>query len=140
MRRRATITLHWLNLLLLLFVLGDGGATTWLSLLYAACALNMCALALVFGLMSGPGPKLEGAVRALHPWLHRGIYGLLGWGGRALAAEAFGTSLPGPTARTLLLTLLAVTALHAVFNLWRHTALGDGALRRITPRRIHHIL
>ena len=71
MRRRATITLHWLNLLLLLFVLGDGGATTWLSLLYAASALGMCALALVFGLMSGPGPKLEGAVRALHPWLHR---------------------------------------------------------------------
>ncbi|MEQ8901376.1 MAG: hypothetical protein RID11_12775 [Roseovarius sp.] len=140
MRRRATITLHWLNLLLLLFVLGDGGVTTWLSLLYAASALTMCALALVFGLMSGPGPKLEGAVRALHPWLHRAIYALLGWGAVALLAETLATPLPGPTARTLLLTLLATTALHAVFNLWRHTALGDGALRRITPRAIHHIL
>jgi hypothetical protein len=140
MRRRATITLHWLNLLLLLFVLGDGGATVWLSLLYAASALGMCALALVFGLMSGPGPKLEGAVRALHPWLHRAIYALLGWGAVALLAETLGHPLPGPTARTLLLSLLAVTALHAVFNLWRHTALGDGALRRITPRAIHHIL
>ena len=26
-----------------------------------------------------------------------------------------------------------MAALHAVFNLWRHTASGDGALRRITP-------
>ncbi|MFO7759373.1 MAG: hypothetical protein R6V26_13030 [Roseovarius sp.] len=46
----------------------------------------------------------------------------------------------GPEARTLLLSLVAVAALHAVFNLWRHTALMDGALRRITPRAIHHTL
>lgn len=140
MRRPATITLHWLNLLLLLFVLGDGGATAWLSFAYAASALTMCGLALVFGLMNGPGPKLEGAVRAAHPWLHRGIYLLLGWGAVALVAEALALPLPGVEARTSLLALLAVTALHAVFTLWRHTALGDGALRRITPRAIHHIL
>ena len=140
MRRTATITLHWLNLLLLLFVLGDGGATAWLSLAYAVSALTMCGLALVFGLMNGPGPKLDGAVRAAHPWLHRGIYLLLGWGAVALVAETFALPLPGPEARTFLLALLAVAALHAVFNLWRHTALMDGALRRITPRAIHHIL
>jgi len=140
MRRRATITLHWLNLMLLLFVLGDGGVTAWLSWLYAASALAMCALALVFGLMSGPGTKLEGALRALHPWFHRALYALLGWGAIALAAEMLGHPLPGPSARQLLLSLLAASALHAVFNLWRHTALGDGALRRITPRAIHHIL
>jgi cytochrome b561 len=140
MRRRATIALHWLNLLLLLFVLGDGGATAWLSLLYAACALGMCALALVFGLMSGPGPKLEGALRILHPWFHRALYALLGWGAVVLAAETLGHTLPGPAARQLLLSLLAASAIHTVFNLWRHTALGDGALRRITPRRIHPIL
>ena len=140
MRRQITITLHWLNLLLLLFVLGDGAATAWLSLAYAASALTMCALALVFGLMNGPGPKLDGAVRAAHPWLHRGIYLLLGWGAVALVAETFALPLPGPEARRLLLALLAVAALHAVFNLWRHTALMDGALRRITPRAIHHIL
>ena len=140
MRRTATITLHWLNLLLLLFVLGDGGTTAWLSLAYAASALTMCALALIFGLMNGPGPKLDGAVRAAHPWLHRGIYLLLGWGAVALVAETFSLPLPGPEARRFLLALLAVAALHAVFNLWRHTALMDGALRRITPRAIHHIL
>ena len=140
MRRRATITLHWLNLLLLLFVLGDGGATDWLSLAYAACALTMCALALWFGLMNGPGPRLEGAFRALHPWLHRGLYLLLGWGALALASETLARPLPGPEARMLLLALLALAAIHAVFNLWRHTALGDGALRRITPRSLHNIL
>jgi len=140
MRRSVTISLHWLTLLLLLFVLGDGGATAWLSLAYAASALTMCGLALVFGLMNGPGPKLDGAVRAAHPWLHRGLYLLLGWGAVALLAETFAMPRPGPEARTLLLALLAVAALHAVFNLWRHTALGDGALRRMTPRAVHHVL
>lgn len=140
MRRRATITLHWLNLILLLVVLGDGGGTVWLSLAYSATALGMCALALVFGLLNGPGPKLDGGLRTLHPWLHRAMYALLGWGAIALAAEALGRALPGPEARNLLLALLAASALHATFNLWRHTALGDGALRRITPRAVHHIL
>lgn len=140
MRRAVTITLHWLNLIVLLFVLGDGGATAWLSLAYAASALTMCGLALVFGLMNGPGPKLQGAVRAAHRWLHRGFYLLLGWGGAALMAQTLAAPLPGPAARTLLLALLAVTALHAVFNLWRHTGLGDGALRRIAPRAVHHVL
>jgi hypothetical protein len=140
MRRRATVTLHWLNAALLLFVLGDGGATAWLSSLYAASALAMVGLALVFGLMSGPGPKLDGALRALHPWFHRAIYALLGWGALVLAAETLGRPLPGPSARQLLLSLLAASALHAVFNLWRHTALGDGALRRITPKSLHEIL
>jgi len=140
MRRHVTITLHWLNLLLLLFVLGDAGATAWLSLVYATSALTMCGVALVLGLMNGPGPKLDGPVRAAHPWLHRGLYLLLAWGAMALVAETVGLPLPGPQARTLLLALLAAVALHAVFNLWRHTALGDGALRRITPRAILPIL
>src|SRR6056297_403714 len=140
MRRRATVTLHWLNAALLLFVLGDGGATAWLSVLYAGSALSMCALGLGFGLMTGPGPKLEGVLRIAHPWLHRGLYLLLGWGAVALLAETVARPLPGPVVRTLLLALLAAALLHAVFHLWRHTALGDGALRRITPKTLHNIL
>jgi cytochrome b561 len=140
MRRRATIALHWLTATLLLFVLGDGGATAWLAWLYAASGLAMCALALVFGLMNGPGPKLEGAFRMGHPWLHRGLYLLIGWGAVALLAETVAGPLPGPSARVLLLTLLAAALIHSIFNLWRHTALGDGALRRMTPRFLHHIL
>lgn len=140
MRRRATIGLHWGTAALLLFVLGDGGATPSLSLLYSATALAMCGLALGLGLMNDPGPKLSGALRLAHPWLHRGLYVLMAWGAAALGAEALGRPLPGPAARSLLLALLAAGLLHATFNLWRHTALGDGALRRIVPRPLHHIL
>ncbi|MET4129466.1 hypothetical protein [Roseovarius sp. MBR-6] len=140
MRRRATITLHWLTATLLLFVLGDAGATAWLAWLYALSGLAMCALALGFGLMNGPGPRLAGAFRMGHPWLHRGLYGLIGWGAVALVAEGMARPLPGPPARVLLLTLLAAALIHGIFNLWRHTALGDGALRRMTPRFLHHIL
>ncbi|MDT8328782.1 MAG: hypothetical protein RQ750_15595 [Roseovarius sp.] len=140
MRRRATIALHWLNASLLLFVLADGGKTAVLAWVYVSGALSMSLLALVFGLMNGPGPKLEGLFRRLHPWLHRLIYALMAWGAVALGAQGLGRALPGPEARVLLMALLAVTLLHGVFNLWRHTALGDGALRRITPRAIHHIL
>lgn len=140
MRRRATVALHWLTATLLLFVLGDGGATAWLAWLYALSALALVALALAFGLMNGPGPKLDGLFRAAHPWLHRALYALIGWGAAALLAQTLTRPLPGPSARTLLLALLAAALLHAVFNLWRHTALGDGALRRITPRSLHNIL
>lgn len=140
MRRRLTIALHWLTATLLLFVLGDGGATAWLSWLYAASGLAMVALALIHGLMSGPGPRLAGALRALHPWLHRGLYALIGWGAVVLLAEGLARPLPGPEARMLLLALLAAALIHAVLNLWRHTALGDGVLRRMVPRALHHIL
>lgn len=140
MRRRATIVLHWLNAMLLLFLLGDGGATAWLAWAFAATALAMTALALVFGLMGGPGPKLEGALRVAHPWMHRALYALLAWSALATGAAQLGSPLPGPEARTLLLALLAAALIHGVFHLWRHTALGDGALRRMTPRRFHNIL
>lgn len=140
MRHRATIALHWATAMTLLFVLGDGGKLAWLSLLYVVCALMMSALALAFGLMNGAGPKLTGPLRALHPWLHRGLYLLMSWGALALGAQTLGHPLPGPSARTLLMALLAASLLHATFNLWRHTALGDGVLRRMTPRAMHHIL
>lgn len=140
MRRRATIALHWLNAGFLLVVLADGGKTGLLVWVYVLGALGMSTLALIFGLMNGPGPKLEGLFRRLHPWLHRLIYALMAWGAVVLGAQTLGRALPGPEARVLLMALLAVTLLHGVFNLWRHTALGDGALRRITPRAIHHIL
>jgi cytochrome b561 len=58
----------------------------------------------------------------------------------ALLAGGLARPLPGLDARTLLLALLAAALIHAVFNLWRHTALGDGALRRMVPRALHHIL
>jgi cytochrome b561 len=72
--------------------------------------------------------------------MHRALYALLAWSALATGAAQLGSPLPGPEARTLLLALLAAALIHGVFHLWRHTALGDGALRRMTPRRFHNIL
>lgn len=141
MRRRATIVLHWSTAALLLFVLAAGpGAVALLDWAYALSATAMAGLAAVFGVMNGPGPKLEGAFRVAHPWMSRGLYLLLGWSALTLVAAQIARPLPGPEPRTMLLVLLAAAMIHAVFNLWRHTALGDGALRRISPSLFHKIL
>jgi len=141
MRRRATIVLHWSTAALLLFVLAAGpGEVALLDWGYALSAAAMAGLAAVFGVMNGPGPKLEGAFRVAHPWMSRGLYLLLAWSAVSIAALQMGRPLPGPEARTVLLVLLAAAMIHAVFNLWRHTALGDGALRRISPSLFHKIL
>jgi hypothetical protein len=107
---------------------------------YVLSAGAMAGLAAVFGVMNGPGPKLEGAFRAAHPWMSRGLYLLLAWSALSLGALQSGHALPGPEARTVLLVVLSAAMIHAVFNLWRHTALGDGALRRISPSLFHKIL
>ncbi|MEL7099598.1 MAG: hypothetical protein AAGM84_12285 [Pseudomonadota bacterium] len=134
-RRRATILLHWLTFTLLILLIAGGGA--WLAWAFVACALAFSLLALSFGLMSGPGPKLTGAVRAAHPWMHRAMY--IGAAGvAALTARALWTGTPMPD--RALMILLAAASLHGIFHLWRHTALGDGALRRITPRALHGLL
>lgn len=139
-RRRATILLHWSVLTLLMLVLAAGLASPLLNTLFGIAGLAMAALAAVFGLMNGPGPKLEGALRRAHPWLSRGMYALLAWVSVSTLALAAGTPLPGPPPRTLMIGLFAASALHAIFHLWRHTALGDGALRRMTPKALHGML
>ena len=139
-RRRATILLHWLVLVLLLLVLASGRGDTVFTAAFGLSGLAMAALALVFGLMNGPGPKLDGAFRRAHPWLNRGMYVLLGWTSLSALALSFGFTLPGPTTHALLVALVGATALHGLFNLWRHMALMDGALRRITPKSIHGML
>ncbi|GFE48512.1 hypothetical protein So717_02650 [Roseobacter cerasinus] len=139
-RRRATILLHWLVLTLLILALAAGLESAALNAAFGIVGLAMVALAVIFGLMNGPGPKLEGALRTAHPWLSRGMYALLGWACVATLTVAVGTALPGPSPRDVLVTLFAASALHAIFHLWRHTALGDGALRRITPSALHGML
>lgn len=139
-RRRATILLHWSVLTLLMLTLAAGLENAILNTAFGLAGLAMAALALIFGLMNGPGPKLEGALRAAHPWLSRGMYILLAWASLAALMPAFGIALPGPTPRDLMVTLFAASALHAIFHLWRHTALGDGALRRMTPKSLHGML
>ncbi|MEP3054729.1 hypothetical protein [Ascidiaceihabitans sp.] len=139
MRRRFTIGLHWTVLGLLVLLLA-GGVIAEIALLYAICGFAMGAIALFKGLMNGPGPKLTGTLRSAHPWLSWGMYAVLvlssGITLRALMGNgSFGIPLP-----RLYFVTLSIVALHAIFHLWRHTALGDGALQRITPKALHGIL
>jgi hypothetical protein len=139
MRRTATITLHWLTLLLLILLIA-GGQIPVLAWAFALAGLTQCAMALAGGLMNGPGAKLEGALRAAHPWLARGMYvGLALVSGCTIWVQLYGP-LPGPSMAELYFYLLSVSSLHGIFHLWRHTALGDGALRRITPKSMHGML
>lgn len=139
-RRRATILLHWSVLTLLMLVLAAGLKNIVLNALFGIAGLVMVALAAVFGLMNGPGPKLTGVLRTAHPWLSRGMYALLAWASISTLTLAVGTALPGPSARDLMVALFAASALHGIFHLWRHTALGDGVLRRMTPKSMHGML
>ncbi len=139
MRRTATVTLHWLNLILLLTLMAAGPVPV-IAWAFGLSGLAMCAIAAVKGLLNGPGPKLEGALRTAHPWLSRGMYVALGATSAATIWYAMGGTVPGPKLEDWLMYLLSIGALHGIFHLWRHTALGDGALRRITPASMHKSL
>ena len=138
-RRRATIVLHWASFLLLIFLLA-AGPVPWLGWAFVAASLGMGALALVFGLANGPGPKLEGSLRAVHPWFSRAMYLALAATGIVTALHLTGRWTSSVGVAEVWFDMLSASSLHAVFHLWRQTALGDGALRRITPRALHGIL
>jgi hypothetical protein len=100
----------------------------------------MVALALTQGLMNRPGPKLPAVARKAHPWMHSAMYGLLTWvGGVTVYAQITGYFTPRELFQWYLI-LTAAVMLHAIFHLWRHTALNDGALRMITPQIVHKFL
>lgn len=139
MRRTLTITLHWLCFVLLVLMVA-GGALPVLAWSFGSAGLIMCALGLTRGLMNGPGPKLEGALRAAHPWLSRAMYAALGAVAALTIWDQMGGTWAGPSLAEIHFYLMSASALHAIFHLWRHTALGDGALRRITPKTMHGML
>ena len=139
MRRTATITLHWLNFVLVILLVA-GGPIPFLAWSFALSGLAICTIAATRGLLNGPGPKLQGAVRAAHPWLSWAMY--LGTGAVAVITiwVMTGGDWGGPSLSELYFYMLSGSSLHAIFHLWRHTALGDGALRRITPAAVHGML
>ncbi|UWQ17269.1 hypothetical protein [Jannaschia sp. M317] len=100
-------------------------------------ALALCTLILLLALAAGgltrPGPSLTGALRPLHRYGHIALLTLL-----TAATLAYLTGLP--FARPLLLVTFMLGLLHGIFHLWRHTVLGDGALRNILPRAVHSVL
>ena len=68
------------------------------------------------------------------------MYVVLAWvSAAAILTQLTGTAPVAPM-KTWYLLLTACMSFHAVFHLWRHTTLYDGALRRITPRKFHNIL
>ncbi|WP_299553417.1 hypothetical protein [uncultured Tateyamaria sp.] len=139
MRRKATIALHWLTLVLLILLVA-GGPIPVVAWAFALSGLAMCLLAVALGVMNGPGPKLEGALRRAHPWLSRAMYAALGIVAALTAWSQLGGTWSGPSLPNLYFYLMSASALHAIFHLWRHTALGDEALRRMTPTSMHKLL
>ncbi|QBF31114.1 hypothetical protein [Thalassococcus sp. S3] len=139
-RRRATILLHWSVFLLAILIMATSTPLAALNWAFAICGLAMVAIALVKGLMGGPGPKLQGALRTAHPWMHRALYAGLAYASVAAAFFELDRPLPGPELPRLMFFVISVASLHGIFHLWRHTALGDGALRRMTPKAVHGIL
>jgi hypothetical protein len=119
MRRGLTIALHWSCWVLLLLLLGLGPVPV---------------LAFAFGIA---GLKLEGGLRAAHPWMHRAMYAGLGLAALATLSDQMGLGTFGLRLQSLWFALIGAGMLHGIFHLWRHTALGDGAFRRMTPRALH---
>ena len=136
-RRPVHIALHWTQFALLLGLISTTNPTPAWAIAYAVPALLWSALALPLGLNGRGGPKLDPTGKAIHQWHHRLLYLLTAASGVMAIAWAFGTEL---ALQYWLFLLFMVSNLHAVFHLWRHTALRDGALRMITPKAMHKLL
>ena len=138
-QRRIVITCHWLLFLLLLMMIKGGSAALWMRWAFVAAGALWLATVATRGLLGNPGPKLQGPLRTAFPAMHWGMYALV-----ALATAANAGALLGLTsldaAWISLLILLVAGTFHAIFHLWRHTALNDGALRKMSPKVLHKIL
>ncbi len=137
-RRSLVIGLHWATALLILVLLNDGVGTGW-HLAFMAVGGVWLAIMVFGGPLGGPGPKLQGWARAMFRPLHLAMYGLLAGAVALTAAVPFGYATAA-AARTALIILLCLALFHAIFHLWRHTTLHDGALRMMTPRIWHKYL
>ena len=138
-RRSLHIVLHWAVFMLILAMVKGGTSADWVRWAFVASVALWVGIALTKGLIGKAGPKLGPRTRALYPWMHRALYGVLALSAALNAAELTGLLSPGP-AWTSLLVLLGLGAFHGLFQFWRHTALYDNALRLITPRFMHGIL
>lgn len=136
-RRPIHLALHWTQFSLLLGLISTQNPTAFWAVAYAIPALAWPTLALFAGLHGRGGAKLGVKGRAVHQWHHRLLYLLTAASGVLALAWAWGQSL---SLQYWLFLLFMVSNLHAVFHLWRHTALRDGALFMITPRALHKLL
>jgi superoxide oxidase len=135
-KRGLKIALHWAVVLSILAMVEGGTANTIIRTGFSGLVLIWLALALSGGVLGLPGPKLTGVARDLYRPMHLALYLLLGLTALVNAGELLNLLAPGLT-WTLLLILLTFGTFHAIFHLWRHTTLYDGALRLITPQFMH---
>ena len=138
-RRSIVILLHWTTAALLLVMLKGGDSHPAIRWGFVGAGTLWLALMLAGGPLGRPSVRLTSLSRAMFLPFHLALYAALAAavGLNALALTRRGSD---DDAFTALLLLLAMAAFHAVFHLWRHTALGDGALRMMTPRRMHRLL
>lgn len=129
--------LHWATLGLLIALLAAGNLAVLKWSFVATVILWLLGYG-AFGVQAKPGPVLTGTFRRLFVPSHILMLGLPG----ILAVMLFDAgpgALSGSTRIVAILTLGA-GLLHGVFHLWRHTALGDGALRNMVPKSMHGML
>ncbi len=135
-RRALTITLHWALFLMLLAMIKGGTAAEPLRWAFVAGGGLWVGMAVLRGLLGRPGPKLTGLARSSFAPMHWAMYALLA-AAVVLNATALLALTPQVWAWNSLLVLLVAATFHAIFHLWRHTALNDGALRMMTPKAMH---
>lgn len=136
-RRRLIIAAHWSIAFLLAVLLIKGpGAPGWLVWLFASVAMVWVANYVIGrGPMGKPGPKLTGWLPMVYRIQHHALYISL-----AILTFFVITNLGATATGRALKVLLFLGLLHGLFHLWRHTALFDGALCKITPRFVHKVL
>jgi cytochrome b561 len=148
-RRTSLKWLHWTTFGLLLWFaaiprsdLRDGLMAT--NAVMGGVLMLVCgawfARYLTGGPLARPGPKMDRTARTVQRVSHHLLYLALIpmiWAG----AVAIWPDLPGADAqRYVVAAAVAMVALHALFNFWRHTALRDNALRIMVPRALHSLL
>ena len=138
-QRRLTILLHWSLFMLLLAMIKGGSANEILRWVYVGTGAVWLGLTTMRGMLGRPGPKLQGALRAAYPWMHRGMYAVLAFSVAANAAALMGWASLDLAWNSLLALLIAGT-FHGLFHFWRHNVLYDNALRMMLPRFMHKIL
>jgi cytochrome b561 len=133
-----------------------------MGLVFVTLALIWTGMYLRKGLASRPGPKLPPWARRVHAIMHHtlvwGLF-LVAFGGFALGLTSSvmlwaGGILPVappmglPKANDVVghlhtyqfYALAILVVFHALFHLWRHTALRDNALRIMAPKALHRFL
>lgn len=139
LRRRLTILLHWSVALMILMMIKGGSAAPGLRWAFVIAGALWVGMALTRGLLGRPGPKLTGLALAAWAPSQWGMLAALAVTVAVNAAALLGLA-GDEVAWTALLVLLCLATFHAIFHLWRHTTLNDGALRTMMPRIWHKYL